>query len=514
MNTVHKEYQKVFALSKNARILEGINSILDWDRETYMPPGGSEIRSEQLETMAKIIHGERTSRKFSLALSKLIDIPTGTIIAKNLNPSQMAAAKEWRRDYLHNTALPAKFVAEFAKVTSQAVIAWRMAKKDNAFLQFAPYLDRIVQLCRKKADLLGFQDHPYDALLDEYEPEVKTKEIDILFAGIRSTLSPLIKKIGEQPIDDQFLFGNWDKAKQLAFGHKLLDAMGYDKEKGRVDLSTHPFSSASHPSDSRITTRIHPKSLLDNISIILHEGGHALYEMGLPKEEYGTPLGEARSLGIHESQSRWWETRIGQSRPFWEHFFPLLKETFKEQLQSVSLDMFYRAINAVRPDLIRVEADEMTYPMHVILRFELEKKFIEGSLQVRDLPEVWNVKMKEYLGVVPSTNAEGCLQDIHWGMGSFGYFPTYTLGNLYAAHLFDGFAQKHPDWEKKVASGSLEFIREWLRENIYRHGKRYSTGELLKKATGHPFSSQPYLDYLKKKYGSIYCLTDVSNHKT
>lgn len=506
MNTAEKDYQKLCEHSKHARILQGISSILDWDQETYMPSGSAGIRSEQLETMAGIIHQERTSRKFSNALSKLIDIRSGKLKTKKLSPHQVAALREWRRDYLHDTALPPKFVKELAKVSSQAIIAWRSAKNENAFHQFAPYLDRIIQLNRQKADFLGYQDHPYDALLDQYEPNISTKEVGSLFSKLRTQLTPLIKKMAQQPVDDHFLYGNWDVGKQMAFSQKLLDAMGYDSAKGRVDFSAHPFSSASHPTDSRITTRIHHESLMSNIFAILHEGGHALYEMGLPQNQYGTPLGDYRSLGVHESQSRWWETRIGMSKPFWQYFFPLLKETFKGQLDHIDFDSFYRAINKVEPSFIRIEADEVTYPLHVILRFELEKGLIEGSLNVRDIPEAWNAKMEEYLGIIPPNNAEGCLQDIHWSMGAFGYFPTYTLGNLYAAHLFETFAKDHRDWEKQVAAGQLEFIKLWLHEKVYQHGKRYTTQVLLKEATGKDFSADSYLHYLKKKFASLYSL--------
>lgn len=504
--TSQKDYQKLQSLSKHTRILQGIVSLLDWDQETYMPSGGAAIRSEQLETMAGLIHREKTSRQFTNALSKLIDVSNGQMLANDLSLPQIAAVKEWRRDYLHDTALPAKFVEEFAKLTSQSLLAWRTAKKENAFQQFAPFLDRIVALSRKKADLLGYQDHPYDALLDQYEPNVKTKEVSHLFSSLRDSLTPLIKQLAQRPVADQFLFGNWDHAKQIAFSLKLLDAMGYDSNNGRIDFSSHPFSSSCHPTDSRITTRIHSSSLMSNIFVILHEGGHALYEMGLPQDLYGTPLGEARSLGVHESQSRWWETRIGLSKPFWHYFFPLLKETFKGQLDSITLDAFYLAINKVEPSFIRVEADEVTYPLHVILRFELEKALIEGTLTVRDIPEAWNAKMEEYLGIIPSSNAEGCLQDIHWSMGAFGYFPTYTLGNLYAAHLFETFAKEHADWEVRVAAGELGFIKLWLHEKIYQHGRRFTTQELLKLATGHPFSADAYLRYIKHKYTALYHL--------
>ena len=499
-----KDYQQLHALSRHSRILEGVSSLLGWDQETYMPPGSAGIRSEQLKTMAGLIHRERTSPAYTKALSQLIDIPTGEIKAKDLSDKQVAALKEWRRDYRHHTSLPSEFVEEFAKVSSQALVAWRTAKKENAFQLFAPYLDRLITLSRQKAEFLGYQDHPYDALLDEYEPDMTTQQIQALFTPIRETLTPLIKTLQSQSRDAQFLSGQWDHAKQIAFSNQILDAMGYDLQKGRLDFSTHPFSSASHPTDSRITSRIHPTSLMSHIFVVLHEGGHALYEMGLSQEDYGSPLGEARSLGIHESQSRWWETRIGMSQPFWKHFFPLLQETFQDQLKDISFDQFYLAMHHVQPSFIRVEADEMTYPLHVILRFEMEKALMEGSLSVRDIPDAWNAKMKDYLGIIPSTYAEGCLQDIHWSMGAFGYFPSYTLGNLYAAHLFEGFVKEHSDWEKKVEKGELKFIQEWLHEKVYQHGKRYTTPQLLQQATGKSFTSAPYLEYLKNKYETLY----------
>ncbi len=499
-------YNKVHELSKKSRVLQGISALLDWDQETYMPSGGAANRAEQMKTMAGLIHRQRTGKKYANALAKLIDLKSGKIVAIDLTPEQEAAAKEWRRDYIQDTALPTAFVEEFAKLCSQSILAWRSAKKDNSFQQFIPFLDRIVSMNRKKAELLGYQAHPYDALIDQYEPELTTKEVLQLFTKLRENITPMIKKIATQTNDNSFLHGKWDQTRQIEFSYKLLKEMGYDLDKGRLDFSSHPFSSASHPTDSRITTRIHPTSLTSNIMIILHEAGHALYEMGLPLEKFGSPLGDARSLGVHESQSRWWETRIGLSKPFWHHFLPLLKETFKGQLDHVVLDQFYKGVNKVEPGFIRVEADELTYPLHVILRFEMEKGLIEGSMKVREIPEIWNNKMKDYLGITPSTNSEGCLQDIHWSMGAFGYFPTYTMGNLYAAHLFEAFSKDHPDWEAHVAKGELVFIKDWLHQKIYKHGRRYSTHELLKEATGKPFTADAYLHYLKDKYSKIYKL--------
>lgn len=502
-----KDYDKVHALSRQARILGGISALLEWDQETYMPPAGASNRAEQLKTLAGISHQERTSKKFANALSKLIDLKSGKVVGKHLSPEQQAAARMWRRDYLHDTALPRSFVEQFAKLSSQAQLAWREAKKNNAFQHFAPFLEKIVSMCRKKADYLGYSNHPYDALLDLYEPETTSKDIGALFNPLRKEIVSLLKKItSSKQVDDHFLFGKFEKEKQLEFGRRVLEDMGYEMEKGRLDISTHPFSSASHPSDSRVTTRIHPTSVISNISVVLHEGGHGMYEMGLPEEHYGSPLAEAISYGIHESQSRWWETRIGQSKPFWQHYLPLLQKAFKGKLDAVTPDSIYRAVNKVEPSLIRVEADEVTYSLHVILRFELETALLEGSLRIRDVPEAWNTKMHEMLGITPQTNSEGCLQDIHWSMGGFGYFPTYTLGNLYAAHLFTGFAKQHPDWERRVEKGELLFIKEWLHENVYRHGRRYTAQELLKKATGSPFTSEPFVDYLNKKYREVYKL--------
>lgn len=504
MTDAQSEYTHLHAISKEARTLGGIAAVLDWDQETYMPSDGASIRAEQFKVLAGIIHQKRTGTQFSNALSKLIDLKSGKIKKASLNDAQKAAVREWRRSYLLDKALPKKFVEEFAKLSSQSMGVWKHARQEDAFQQFAPYLERIVKMTRKKADLLGYTNHPYDALLNLYEPDATTQEVSLHFSTLRKSLIPLLKKIqSNKSPDDRFLFGKFAEDQQLKYGHFILKAMHYDLSKGRLDVSAHPFSSASHPHDSRITTRIHPTSLMSNIFAVIHEAGHALYEMGLPVEQYGTPLGESRSLGIHESQSRFWETIIGHSKPFWSFFLPHLKSHFSGQFDTVSLDAFYKAINKVEPSFIRIEADEVTYPLHVILRFEIEKSLIEGSLQVRELPEAWNAKMQELLKITPKTNQEGCLQDIHWSMGAFGYFPTYVLGTMYAAHLFTGFMQSHPNWEKRVSQGELGFIKEWLNQAIYQHGRRYETNQLLELATKKSFTADSYIDYLNKKYKNL-----------
>lgn len=481
-------------------------SILTWDQETYMPEGASTARADQVQTLAGLIHKEKTSVAFSDALYKLIDPKSGQILDATLTPEQQAAVRMWLRDFKKETALPQQFVEDFAKLTSQALDVWRTAKTENAFHLFAPYLEKIVEMNRKKANYIGYKDHPYDALLDSFEPEATTVELGKLFEEIKAPIVALLKDIqAAKAVDDHFLHGTFDSNLQIHYGKELLKGMGYDFHYGRLDLSSHPFSSSSHPHDNRITSRIHPTSLMSHISAVLHEGGHALYEGGLPISEFGTPLCEAVSLGIHESQSRIWETRIGQSLPFWTHYYPKLQQTFQGHFDNITLDQFYKGINKVEPSLIRVEADEVTYILHVILRFELEKELIEGTLAIRDLPEAWNQKMQDMLGITPKNFTEGCLQDIHWAMGAFGYFPTYALGNLYASHLFQGLEKAFPNWSSELKQGNLKFIKEWLKENVYKHGRRYNSQELLKRATGQDVNAKAHIQYLNEKYRSIYC---------
>lgn len=500
-----KDYAKLHELSRYSRIVEGVSTILDWDHETHMPPAAAGIRAEQMKAMAGIIHKSKTNAQFAKALSKLINLKSGKILAKSLEEPQITSLQLWRRDFLKETCLPAKFVEEFAELTSQSISAWRDAKSKNSFSLFSPVLDKIIQMCRKKADYLGYQKTPYDALINLYEPDITTEDISRTFTKLKKSITDLLKKIkNAKKIDNSFLFGSFNTEKQMQFGRTLMDAIGYDEKKGRIDISAHPFSSSCHPTDSRITTRIHPRSLMSSLSAILHECGHSLYEMGLPIEQYGTPLGQPISLGIHESQSRWWETRIGQSKAFWKHFLPSLKSTFPRPLSSIDLDTFYKAINKVEPTFIRVEADEVTYSLHVILRFELEKALIEGTLNVKDIPEAWNAKMKELLDITPINDAEGCLQDIHWSMGAFGYFPTYTLGNIYASQLFTTFERQHPDWEKRISKGEFNFINLWLNQNVHQYGRQYNSQSLIKKITGKDVNSIAYSQYLNKKYTDIY----------
>lgn len=479
-------------------------TLLHWDQETYMPTGGISPRSHQISQLSTLVHEKKTSRKFKECLEKLIHMSSGKPKVKVLNKSQLAMLREWHRDFIRATKLPASFVKTFSQVTSEASQIWSAAKKDNNFKIFAPFLEKIIGLCQQKAEIFGFEDHPYDALLETYEPCMTTRKVGVIFEGLQKELTGLLQKITAcRQIDNRFLHKKVDDAKQLELGHWILTQLPMDMAYTRLDLSAHPFSLALHPHDSRITTRVLPNAFMSNVFSVLHEAGHSFYEMGLPLETWGTPLSEAASLSIHESQSRWWETLIGRSFSFWKHMYPLLQKKLP-LLKGIPLERFYRAINRVAPSLIRVEADEVTYCLHVILRFEIEKELISGTLNVADLPEAWNAKMKKYLGITPSNDREGCLQDIHWSLGDFGYFPTYALGNLFSAHFFSAFAKEHSDWDRRVAKGELGFVREWLKINIHQWGRMYNSEELAKKVTGKPLNETAYCTYLKKKYAAIY----------
>ncbi|HSX10240.1 MAG TPA: carboxypeptidase M32 [Chlamydiales bacterium] len=499
-----QEFTDLRELSVEIHTLNSILGLLHWDQETYMPPGGISPRSHQISLLSTLIHEKKTSRKFKECLGKLANKSTWKPKVKGLSKPDLAMLREWEKDFARATKLPSSFVKTFAQVTSEASQIWSAAKKDNNFKIFAPFLEKIIGLCRQKAEILGFEDHPYDALLETYEPCMTTRKVGAIFDPLQKELRQLLKKIKSSPqIDNRFLQKKVDEAKQTEMSGLILSHLPIDMAFTRLDLSAHPFSMALHPHDSRITTRILPRGFMSNIFSVLHESGHSMYEMGLPLKTWGTPLSEAVSLSIHESQSRWWETLIGRSLPYWRHTYPLLQKILPA-LKKVPLDRFYRAINKVTPSLIRVEADEVTYCLHVIIRFEIEKQLISGTLNVSDLPDAWNAKMEEYLGITPPNDAQGCLQDIHWSLGDFGYFPTYALGNLFAAQFFTAFAKEYPDWEDEVGKGNLGFIREWLKENIHQWGRMYNSEELAKRVTGKPLSEAAYCAYLKKKYSALY----------
>ncbi len=502
---IRNNYAQLHEIAKRGSLLSSVSMLLGWDQETYMPHEAIEFRSQQLEYLASLIHKEKTGLKFSKTLSKLIDIESGKVKDETLSSQQKAALREWRRDYLQVVKLPLSFVKKISKATSIGSHLWMQAKEKNQFSHFLPQLETIIALTQKKAELLGYKDHPYDALIDTYEPGATTWQIDELFSKLKIVLKEILKKLLEKPaIEESFLYLNYPEEKQLHFVHGLLKTMGFDKSFSRLDQSAHPMCIGMHPTDTRMTTRIHPHRMMANIFSVIHEGGHGLYQHGLPKDQFGSPLSEPISYGIDESQSRIWETIIGHCHPFWNHFYPLLQNEFPENLHAISLNDFYRAINSVKKSFIRTDADEVTYNLHIILRFELEKALLEGTLKPKELPEAWNAKMSEYLSVVPPTVSEGCLQDIHWSIGAIGYFPTYTLGNLYSAQFFEAFTKKCPFWDEKIGNGDFKELRAFLTENIHQFGRQYTAEEIVYKVTGKPLSPHPFIDHLEKKYNAIY----------
>lgn len=496
-----KAYEHLCSIGKQLRLLTSFAYFLEWDQETFMPKGATEFRSEQIELISSMIHREKTSDGFKNSLQALVDLQTGKLHYNNLNDQQKANLREWHRDYSHEIKLPNDFVKTFAKTASKATSAWVQAKKNDTFEVFAPYLEKLINLCRKKADYIGYYDHPYDALLSIYEPGMTTKTLQSIFRTLKPFLKDLLQDVTKSQISDDILLdGTIPYHNQKEFIDYLLKIMGLNPKYSRLDFSEHPFCLGMHPHDVRLTTHLTSSNFMHTISAVMHEAGHALYELHLPIKQYGTPIGEFCSYGIHESQSRWWETIIGLGRPFWKFVYPKLQEIFPDALQKIHLDTFYQTINRVSSSLIRIHADEISYILHIILRFEIELAFLEK--QAFDLPTIWNQKMNELLNITPKNNREGCLQDIHWAAGLFGYFPSYALGNLYAAQLYEVFKDTSPNYVHQVEQGNLGFIIKFLTKKIHRFGRQYPPLELIEKATGKPLSPEPYMNYLKEKYVS------------
>ncbi len=504
MQNANGLFEEIKAYSYETHLLQSINYLTSWDQETYIPSGAHEFRSKMLSHLSGLIHERTVADEFYQKLSKLIDIESGDLRVSGLTTSQEACLREWRREYLLATKLPNAFVKESSEVTGKAANVWAEARKQNDFSLFEPYLEKIFSLARKKAEYYGYEEHPYDALLDEFEPYTKIKEIDPLFADLKEDLVELVKKIGEsKQVNTKPLEEHYPTQKQKELGQQLFQELFVEMEHGRLDFSTHPFCTSMHPTDVRLTTRIDESDFLSNLLSVMHETGHALYSRNLPVEHFGTPAGESISLGIHESQSRWWETRVGRSLSFWRYFYPKVQKAFPH-LQAVSIEEFYKAMNKVAPSLIRVEADEVTYCLHIIIRYELEKKLLEGSLSVKDLPKTWNQYYEELLGITPPSDSLGCLQDVHWSFGLIGYFPTYALGNMYACQFFETFQQEEKEWEKKIEKGDFSCMRDWLKQHVHSQGKVYPAKELVRKITGKSLSQKPYISYLNQKYAKIY----------
>ena len=481
--------------------LGSANALLAWDQQTYMPKGGVEGRAEGMATLSRLAHEHFVDAETKGLLDDAGDLDPGT--------EDGALVRRARRDYERSTRLPSRLVEEMTRAESLAEPAWVEARASSDFSLFAPHLEGILPLQREAAEALGYEDHPYDALLDGYEPGATKARLEVMFEELKKGIVPLIREISERGDDGRaaVLRGSFDEVAQEAFGEEVVTAFGYDWNRGRQDRTVHPFCINFGPDDVRITTRFDPDWLSPALFGTMHETGHGLYEQGVDARYARTPLAGGTSMGIHESQSRMWENLVGRSRGFWSHYYPRLQGAFPEPLRGVDVEAFYRAINAVSPSEIRVEADEVTYNLHILLRFELEVALIEGSLAVADLPEAWNAKMEEYLGITPSSDATGVLQDVHWSAGLFGYFPTYTVGNVLSVQFFEEAVKASPQIPEGIRNGEFSALLQWLRQNIHRHGSFYLPDELVERVTGHPLDTAPYLRYLRTKFGELYGLS-------
>jgi carboxypeptidase Taq len=478
-------------------------AVLGWDQQVNMPRGGAEDRGNILATMAGLTHEMFTSDEMGKLLEELKPY------AEKMDPESDDACLILRvaHDFDKQTKVPTEKVAEFAKACAMAEPAWEHAREEDKFEIFQPELEKLVVLRREYADCFKPFDHVYDPLLDDFEPGLKTAEVQEIFGKLRPQQVELLKAIAAKPqVDDSFLHIPYSEQGQWDFGVDVVTRFGFDWNRGRQDKSVHPFTTSFGIDDVRITTRFDPDRAASALFSTMHEGGHAMYEQGFPESLRRFPIATGASMAVHESQSRMWENIVGRSMSFWKFFYPKLTAIFPEQLKGVSLETFYKGINKVEPSFIRVEADEATYNMHIMLRLELEIALMEGSLAVKDLPEAWNSRSKDYLGIVPNNNRLGVLQDVHWSSGLFGYFPTYALGNLVSAQLWEKINQDIPSVEAQIEKGKFDELLGWLRKNIHRHGAKFEPQVLVKRVTGTGIDPAPYMRYLTKKYTEIYGL--------
>jgi carboxypeptidase Taq len=478
-------------------------SLIGWDERVYMPPGGVAVHGEMAATVQRIAHEKFTSPELGRALQDAAHE------VESLPPESewSRLVKVTARDYDRAMRVPGEWVEKHAHVASAAHQAWKEARAASSYATFQPHLQSVVELEQEYARFFEPIAHPYDALIDPYEPGILTSEIQAIFDVLRPRQVELVRTIQRHPFEETpFLSAEYDEQEMLAFSSEVISAFGFDWSRGRQDKSAHPFATPIGSDDVRITTRFVSRHPFEMLFGSMHETGHALYEQGVAPVWNRTLVRGGASLGVHESQSRLWENVIGRSRPFWQYFYPLLQKRFPSQLGSVPLDAFHRGINQVKRSLIRVEADEVTYNLHVMLRVEIEIALLTGAISTHDAPAYWNAKMHDYLGVAPDTDANGILQDMHWSIGLFGYFATYTLGNLISVQLWETYKKQDGHWEERIRRGEFGRLREWLREAVHQHGRSYQPRDLVARVTGHPVSTAPYLEYLESKYGELYGL--------
>ena len=502
-NVISDDYNKLVIKLEEISRLEGIMATMHWDQEVIMPKASAENRSKQIATLAGILH------------EKSIDIELGRLIDKLVNSNVSSYTKiqqcniyEAKRDYELETKIPKKLVQQIAELGSRGHQIWTKAREENKYENFSPTLERLIFLKKKWAEFAFPDLDPYDANIDIFERGMRMEYITPIFDKIKKKLIPLIENIGKSSNspDAGFLEGDFSIAKQKKLGRSISQDIGFDYDRGRMDVSVHPFCGGGHPTDVRITTRYNTDNFIDSLFAVIHETGHGLYEQGRMPSFLDLPVSKSISMGIHESQSLFWERMIAQNIYFCEHYLDLFLETFPKALQGVSLDTFYRAINKCSPSFIRVEADEVTYPIHIILRYEIEKGLFDESINVQDLPDIWNDKMYEYLGITPPSDSQGVLQDVHWSGGAFGYFPSYTLGAMYACQFYSKMSIELSDTPEKIKEGDFSYVKKWLNDNIHQKGRLYSSDDLILKVTGEKLNPDFFIGYLEKKYSKIYNL--------
>jgi len=492
---LRRTYAAVCRHARQTATLESIASVLAWDERTMLPPGGAEYRAEQLRLLAGIIHARRTDPRFVERLKRLAESP----LADDLEGETGPTIRWLHWDTQRQVRLPRRLVEELAATAVMGQQIWQKARQENDFAAFQPLLEKTILLKREQAQALGYEECAYDALLEEYEPGERTSRIRPLLSHLAERLGPLVEKAADLARREPVLRGRFPVDRQQALVRRAAEAIGFDFECGRLDVTAHPFCSTLGPRDCRITTRYDESDFTSGLMSVLHEAGHGMYEQGLPPEHFGLPLGQPASLGIHESQSRLWENMVGRSLGFWRYLTPLAREAFADELAEATPQKLFGAVNQVRRSLIRVEADEVTYNLHIVVRFELEIELLEGRLAVADLPAAWNEHYRKTLGIEPRNDAQGVLQDVHWSGGAIGYFPTYTLGNLYAAEFFALAEQAVGPLEEQFAGGEFEPLRRWLRENIHRQARRYTGAELLRRLCARQLSVEPLLAHLEAK---------------
>ncbi len=496
-------YDALLAELREIALLSSVGSLLRWDEQTQMPPKGGGHRAEQVSLIARLFHERLTSPR----MGEFLDGAGELLATLPPDADEAVNVREVRREYERQRKLPAALVEELSKTSVLGQQAWAEARAKSDFSMFRPWLEKTVELKRQEAACIGAKSgDPYDALLDEYEPGESASNIERVFEELRPALVELIRAIGKSPrkAPIEILSRHYPASAQEKLAREAVTRIGFDFTGGRLDASVHPFCQTIGPGDTRMTTRYDEQNFGDAFFSVLHEAGHGMYFQGLPSEHFGTPRGDYVSSGIHESQSRLWENLVGRSRAFWRWCLPRARTEFGQALSGVSDDDWHFAINDVRPSLIRTDADETTYNLHVMLRFELERALLSGSVSPADLPAAWNDRMRDYLGLTPPDDAQGCLQDIHWSSGAFGYFPTYTLGNLYAAQFFDAARRDLGDLDSQFAAGEFNPLLGWLRRNIHAHGKRYSGPQLVEQASGEPLSARPLLGHLRRSAAELY----------